>query len=88
MLDLNLQFAAFPDYTSATDMPEDASLYELEVAPGDIIVAGTDGLWDNVHPEEIVSLLPNDPAAMPQVALLQICQGPFSNACKAGVCLK
>lgn len=31
--------------------------YEVQLQPGDIIVAGTDGLWDNCFHEEIVSVL-------------------------------
>ena len=55
--DCPLQFAAYPDYTNATDSAEDAGLYQLPVQQGDLIVAGTDGLWDNVHQEEIVQIL-------------------------------
>ena len=55
--DCPLQFAAYPDYTNATDSAEDAGLYQLPVQHGDLIVAGTDGLWDNVHQEEIVQIL-------------------------------
>lgn len=62
-----MQFAAFPDYTSATDTAEDAGLYELPLLPGDIIVAGTDGLWDNVQQDEIVKALPKDQSLMSQV---------------------
>lgn len=62
-----LQFAAFPDYTSATDTPEDAGMYELPLQPGDVIVAATDGLWDNVHQQEIVDLLPSHADRMPEV---------------------
>lgn len=57
--DCPLQFAAYPDYTNATDTSDDAGLYEIPVQAGDMIVAGTDGLWDNVPQEEILSSLPS-----------------------------
>ena len=31
--------------------------YEVQVQPGDIVVLGTDGLWDNCFNEEILSVL-------------------------------
>ena len=67
--DCPLQFAAYPDYTSATDTPEDAGVYELPVQPGDMIVAGTDGLWDNVPQEEIIATLPNTGNGLPEVCV-------------------
>ncbi len=38
--DCPLQFGAFPEYVDATDTVEQADLYEINVQPGDIIVAG------------------------------------------------
>lgn len=64
-----MQFAAFPDYTSATDNSEDAGVYELPLEPGDVIVAGTDGLWDNIRQEEILDLIRVDTSSMPKVRL-------------------
>lgn len=66
--DCPLQFAAYPDYTSATDTSEDAGVYELPVQPGDVVIAGTDGLWDNVPTEEIIQLLPRNATNMSQLA--------------------
>lgn len=66
--DCPLQFAAYPDYTSATDTADDAGIYEVPVKAGDVIVAGTDGLWDNVHQEELISLLPQAGQPLHQVA--------------------
>lgn len=66
--DCPLQFAAYPDYTSATDTADDAGVYEIGVQAGDLIVAGTDGLWDNVPQEEIISLLPRSGQPIDQVA--------------------
>lgn len=37
----------------AGDQPDCAQVFEFTVQPGDIVVAGTDGLFDNVFPEEI-----------------------------------
>jgi protein phosphatase PTC7 len=55
--DCPLQFAAHPDYTSATDNAEDAAVYAIDLMPGDWVVAASDGLWDNVHQEEITAVL-------------------------------
>jgi len=41
----------------AADEPEDAMLTTMPVYPGDIIVIGSDGLFDNLHDEEIVELV-------------------------------
>ena len=68
--DCPLQFAAYPDYTNATDTSDDAGLYEIPIQLGDLIVAGTDGLWDNVPQEEIISELPTSPDLFPQVMLI------------------
>ena len=40
--------------TNSLDMPHHADLYELAAQPGDIVVVGTDGLWDNLEPKEIM----------------------------------
>jgi protein phosphatase PTC7 len=40
----------------STDSAEDADLYDIPVQPGDIVVAGTDGLFDNVFDSEIVKV--------------------------------
>lgn len=65
--DCPLQFAAFPDYTNATDTSDDAGLYELPLQVGDILVAGTDGLWDNMQQEEIVASVPSSTEERSQV---------------------
>lgn len=48
------------------DSPSIADRYEFELVPGDLIIMGTDGLWDNCWPEEIQSVvkfcLDKDPA--------------------------
>ena len=36
-----------------SDTPRDAMLHAARVAPGDAVVMGTDGLWDNLHDAEI-----------------------------------
>jgi protein phosphatase PTC7 len=39
----------------ASDAPEDAMLHEARLAHGDVLVLGTDGLWDNLHDSEIAA---------------------------------
>jgi protein phosphatase PTC7 len=65
--DCPLQFGACPDYSESTDTAEDAAVFELPVQPGDILVAGSDGLWDNCYEHELLALLPDRPEAVEQV---------------------
>ena len=39
------------------DVPGDAAVYRIAVQPGDVIIMGSDGLWDNVWSHEIENLL-------------------------------
>lgn len=41
---------------AAGDSPADADIFRVAVAAGDVIVAGTDGLFDNVFPEEAATM--------------------------------
>jgi serine/threonine protein phosphatase PrpC len=38
------------------DLPEDAELYSLDVEEGDLLVLGTDGVFDNLRDSEICGL--------------------------------
>lgn len=58
--DCPYQFGACPEHVDATDYPANAATYTLNVMPGDIIVAGSDGLWDNCPLDEVVQLLPDN----------------------------
>ncbi|PSC69359.1 Serine threonine family 2C [Micractinium conductrix] len=42
---------------SMSDTPAVAQRFSVEVKPGDIVVAATDGLFDNVYPDEAASLV-------------------------------
>uniref|UniRef100_A0A6T7VR05 Protein phosphatase n=1 Tax=Pyramimonas obovata TaxID=1411642 RepID=A0A6T7VR05_9CHLO len=42
--------------TAPTDNAEDATMIEMELQEGDIIVAGSDGLFDNVFQDDIISI--------------------------------
>ena len=39
------------------DGPDDADVYELDLAPGDVLVAATDGLFDNMWDAPLGALL-------------------------------
>jgi len=39
------------------DSPTSAERYEVEVQEGDVLVMGTDGLWDNCFDEEVLSVI-------------------------------
>lgn len=41
----------------STDLPSSAIEIKLKMEAGDVIVAGTDGLFDNMHLEEILQLV-------------------------------
>ena len=40
-----------------SDPPSAAQLYALPVQAGDVIVCGTDGLWDNLHDAEVAAVV-------------------------------
>lgn len=51
-------------YCSLFPTQDDASQatgYNIKMQAGDILVAGSDGLWDNVFDAELASLLPKAP---------------------------
>lgn len=82
--DCPYQFASCPDFTDDTDRPEDASDYELQLQSGDVIVAATDGLWDNLHTKELLPLLPASESDVKQVSLHHVlgyaCSPPVKSA--------
>tara|TARA_Y100000310_G_scaffold335211_1_gene416697 strand:- start:3152 stop:3901 length:750 start_codon:yes stop_codon:yes gene_type:complete len=44
-----------------TDRPEDAEVYKMQLEKGDIVVMGTDGLFDNLWPKQILSHIETNP---------------------------
>lgn len=42
---------------ASQDQPEHADLYTCRLQEGDLVILGTDGLFDNIHDEEICQLL-------------------------------
>ncbi len=55
-----------------SDRPEDAMLHTARLAPGEVLILGSDGLWDNLHDAEIADVVqaaadakpPASPAAL------------------------
>jgi hypothetical protein len=45
---------------SMADSPAAAQRFSLDVREGDVIVAATDGLFDNVYPDEAAALVSGD----------------------------
>jgi len=43
--------------TASTNVPSDATRISIEVMEGDVIVTGTDGLFDNLYDQEIVEIV-------------------------------
>jgi len=56
--DCPFQFGAVPEYLPESDTVDDAEVYKLPLAPGDAIILATDGVLDNIWPEEIAGLAP------------------------------
>ncbi len=44
-----------------TDRPADAQYYQITLEEGDVVVMGSDGLFDNVWPKEILKTINNHP---------------------------
>ena len=57
--------------TGSNDSPEDGDQYELRVAAGDLIVLGTDGVWDNLFDSRLCELLGELPPDATAPALAQ-----------------
>lgn len=68
--DCPYQLASCPDYTQDTDRAEDASLHQLQLEANDVIVLATDGLWDNLDAQELLTLLPNSAQEVQQVTVI------------------
>lgn len=52
------KLGAYPEFVDDTDTAAQAEVYEVPLQHGDIIVAGSDGLWDNAYEAEILGRLP------------------------------
>uniref|UniRef100_A0A0D6QZ40 Protein phosphatase n=1 Tax=Araucaria cunninghamii TaxID=56994 RepID=A0A0D6QZ40_ARACU len=77
-----------------SDLPSSAQVFTLQVAPGDVIIAGTDGLFDNLYNSEVTAVVVHAQRAglAPQVTAQKIAalarqraqdknrQTPFSTA--------
>jgi len=53
------QLAAFPEHCESTDYPRDGESLSLQLQEGDLIVMGTDGLWDNVFDGDMLNFTSN-----------------------------
>ncbi|GBF90533.1 serine threonine phosphatase [Raphidocelis subcapitata] len=59
--DCPLQLGAYPEFVDATDTAAQADVFEVPLRRGDVIIAGSDGLWDNVYDPEVLERLPATP---------------------------
>jgi len=58
--DTPFQLAAVPEHADATDTVDDhAAVFEVGLQEGDWVVVATDGITDNLHPEEAAAVLPD-----------------------------
>jgi protein phosphatase PTC7 len=46
----------FPPLSEDTDTASDAEMFDVAVKPGDLVIAGSDGLFDNVFDDEIAEV--------------------------------
>lgn len=53
--DFNLTFQL--ESGGGSDLPSSAQVFNLQVAPGDVIIAGTDGLFDNLYNNEVTAVV-------------------------------
>ncbi|GIM16906.1 hypothetical protein Vretimale_19473, partial [Volvox reticuliferus] len=56
---------AHPDNLPDTDTAADAQMYQLALEPGDVVILATDGLFDNMWDEELVSMVAASAASIP-----------------------
>lgn len=49
-----------PKYVPNTDYPDAGKQYEQAVAPGDIIILASDGVYDNLRPEQLKEVRPGN----------------------------
>lgn len=66
--DCPYQMGAYPEHVDATNYPSDADTFTFNVMAGDIIVLGTDGLWDNCTLEEVAQMIPDTDDAVDTAA--------------------
>jgi protein phosphatase PTC7 len=60
--------------TGSADKPHHSQRITIEVQPDDLIILGTDGLWDNLFDEDIIEVVanaPSDPATIAQLIARQ-----------------
>lgn len=60
--------------TGSADKPQHSQRLNVEVQPGDLIIVGTDGLWDNLFDDDIIEVVanaPSDPATIAQLIARQ-----------------
>lgn len=60
--------------TGSADKPHHSQRIQIEVQPDDLIILGTDGLWDNLFDEDIIDVVasaPSDPATIAQLIARQ-----------------
>jgi len=60
--------------TGSADKPQHSQRIMIEVQPDDLIILGTDGLWDNLFDEDIIDVVanaPSDPATIAQLIARQ-----------------
>jgi protein phosphatase PTC7 len=60
--------------TGSADKPQHSQRIQIEVQPDDLIIVGTDGLWDNLFDEDIIDVIasaPSDPATISQLIARQ-----------------
>ena len=50
------------------DRPKDGTKLNIELVPGDLIIAGSDGVFDNLSDSEILDVVASSPDKLPTLA--------------------
>jgi protein phosphatase PTC7 len=51
--------------TGSADKPQHSQRIAVNVQPGDLVIAGTDGLWDNLYDDDILEIFADNPTLDP-----------------------
>jgi protein phosphatase PTC7 len=64
------QLAKVPKYLDCASFIHDKSVdalhFSIDIAPGDLLIMGSDGLWDNLYDDDLISLLEGEDVLSPQ----------------------
>lgn len=54
---IRVQMAVFGDSEALSDLPKESSITHHKVRHGDVLVFATDGVWDNLSPQDVLDIV-------------------------------